>query len=249
MARSCGSTRMRRAGRTHRKPGANCGGGRGPRSLSRAGRAGRPRDSAGGADEYASVTERADRPDRAAIGDRRSEDAGSRLRRTGAEPQLIDMTALGAAAQAARVTIYVLQLEIPILDASERTASPTLQADLQAREDGLARLAGTARGALLRLVGAVVPVQPDPAGAVRLLPGGVRGHTGGSGWPPASNRCVDRRCGDSPRQAGLSRHGPVAERASTISSCACCGVQGLPRNHVAVAEPFEDERTGSIGCS
>ena len=71
-----------------------------------------------------------------------------------AEPQLVDMTALGAAAQAARVTIYVLQLEIPILDASERTASPTLQADLQAREDGLVRLAGTARGALFHLVGA-----------------------------------------------------------------------------------------------
>ena len=71
-----------------------------------------------------------------------------------AEPQLIDMTALGAAAQAARVTIYVLQLEIPILDASDRTVSPTLQADQQAREDGLVRLAGTTRGALFRLVGA-----------------------------------------------------------------------------------------------
>ena len=71
-----------------------------------------------------------------------------------AEPQLIDMTALGAAAQAARVTIYVLQLEIPIVDASDRTVSPTLQADLQAREDGLVRLAGTARGAHFRLVGA-----------------------------------------------------------------------------------------------
>ena len=64
------------------------------------------------------------------------------------------MTALGAAAQAARVTIYVLRLEIPILDASDRTVSPTLQADQQAREDGLVRLAGTARGALFRLVGA-----------------------------------------------------------------------------------------------
>jgi VWFA-related protein len=71
-----------------------------------------------------------------------------------AEPQLVDMTALGAAAQAARVTIYVLQLEVPILDASEPKISPTLQADLQAREDGLVRLAGTARGAHFRLVGA-----------------------------------------------------------------------------------------------
>lgn len=71
-----------------------------------------------------------------------------------AEPQLIDLTALGAAAQAARVTIYVLQLEIPIFDASEQKISPTLQADIEARAEGLARLAGSARGALFRLVGA-----------------------------------------------------------------------------------------------
>jgi hypothetical protein len=30
-----------------------------------------------------------------------------------AEPQLFDLTSLGAAAQAARVTVYVLQLEAP----------------------------------------------------------------------------------------------------------------------------------------
>ena len=71
-----------------------------------------------------------------------------------AEPQLIDLTALGAAAQAARVTIHVLQLETPMLDASTDTVSPTLFPDMQLRADGLARLAGSAKGGLFRLVGA-----------------------------------------------------------------------------------------------
>ena len=71
-----------------------------------------------------------------------------------AEAQLIDLTALGAAAQAARVTIYVLQLETPLLDASSDSVSPTLFADMQLRADGLARLAGSARGGHFRLVGA-----------------------------------------------------------------------------------------------
>jgi VWFA-related protein len=71
-----------------------------------------------------------------------------------AEPQLFDLTSLGAAAQAARVTLYVLQLETPIFEAADTTTSPTMQADRQARADGLARLAGTARGALFHLVGA-----------------------------------------------------------------------------------------------
>lgn len=70
-----------------------------------------------------------------------------------AEPQLIDLTALGAAAQAARVTLHVLQLEVPILDASSDTVSPSLYADMQLKADGLARLAGSARGGLFRLVG------------------------------------------------------------------------------------------------
>ncbi len=71
-----------------------------------------------------------------------------------AEPQLFDLTSLGAAAQAARVTLYVLQLETPVFEAADTTTSPTMQADRQARGDGLARLAGTARGALFHLVGA-----------------------------------------------------------------------------------------------
>ena len=71
-----------------------------------------------------------------------------------AEPQLFDLTAIGAAAQAARVTIYVLQLDVPIVEASDTRVSPSAQLDRQLRGDGLARLAGSARGALFQLVGA-----------------------------------------------------------------------------------------------
>jgi len=75
-----------------------------------------------------------------------------------AEPQLVDLTALGVAAQEARVTIYVLQLETPLFDASDDRVSPTLFEDTQIRADGLARLAGAAKGALFRLVGS----DPEP---------------------------------------------------------------------------------------
>jgi VWFA-related protein len=70
-----------------------------------------------------------------------------------AEPQLIDLTSLGAAAQAARVTLHVLQLDVPILEASTDTVSPSLYPDMQLKADGLARLAGSARGGLFRLIG------------------------------------------------------------------------------------------------
>ena len=70
-----------------------------------------------------------------------------------AEAQLFDLTPLGAAAQAARVTIYVLQLDVPLIEASDTRVSPSAQFDRQLRADGLARLAGSARGALFQLVG------------------------------------------------------------------------------------------------
>lgn len=71
-----------------------------------------------------------------------------------AEPQQIDMTALGVAAHAARVTVYVLQLDRPILDAATDVVSPTMMPDMQLRTDGLHRVSGSARGALFTLVGA-----------------------------------------------------------------------------------------------
>ncbi len=70
-----------------------------------------------------------------------------------AEPNQIDLTALGAAAQEARVTIYVLQLDAPLADATSDRISPTMTEDIRLRADGLARLAGAARGALFPLVG------------------------------------------------------------------------------------------------
>ena len=71
-----------------------------------------------------------------------------------AEPQLFDLSALGAAAHAAHVTIYVLKLETAMLDSSTSELSPTVNADVNLRADGLSRLAGTARGAMFKLVGA-----------------------------------------------------------------------------------------------
>ena len=80
-----------------------------------------------------------------------------------AEPQLFDLSALGAAAHEAQVTVYVLQLETPLVDAADDRISPTIQADTNLRGDGLARLAGSARGAMFRLVGA------DPQPFRRIL--------------------------------------------------------------------------------
>lgn len=70
-----------------------------------------------------------------------------------AEPRHFDFSELGAAAQAARVSIYVLQLEIPTFEAAQDRISPTFMQDIQTRGDGLARVAGAAKGAFFRLVG------------------------------------------------------------------------------------------------
>lgn len=70
-----------------------------------------------------------------------------------AEPQLFDFAELAAAAQAAQVAVYVLQLEMPVFEAAQDRLSPSAAEDDRLRTDGLARLAGAARGALFRIVG------------------------------------------------------------------------------------------------
>jgi VWFA-related protein len=74
-----------------------------------------------------------------------------------AEPRYIDFSSLAAAAREARVSIYALHMDAPTFEAADRFVSPTRMRDQQLREDGLARLAGSARGAMFRLVGS------DPA--------------------------------------------------------------------------------------
>jgi VWFA-related protein len=70
-----------------------------------------------------------------------------------AEPRFVDLSPLAAAAAAARVSIYVLQLETPLADVATQQLSPTLVEDAQLRSDGLSRLAGVAGGTLFRLAG------------------------------------------------------------------------------------------------
>ncbi len=74
-----------------------------------------------------------------------------------AEPREVDFSALATAAHQARVSIYALHMDTPTFEAVDRFVSPTRIRDQQLREDGLARLAGSARGAMFRLVGS------DPA--------------------------------------------------------------------------------------
>lgn len=69
------------------------------------------------------------------------------------DPRRVDLARLSAEAQAARVSIYALHLEVPIFEAAQDRISPTLPRDLQVRGDGLARVAGAARGAVFRLAG------------------------------------------------------------------------------------------------
>lgn len=70
-----------------------------------------------------------------------------------AEPRYIDFSELAVAAHQARVSIYALHMDVPTFEAADRFISPTRMRDQQLREDGLARLAGSARGAMFRLVG------------------------------------------------------------------------------------------------
>jgi VWFA-related protein len=86
-----------------------------------------------------------------------------------ADPRLMDFAELAAAAQTARVSIYVLHMETPVFEASTDRVSPTFLRDVQMRGDGLARLAGSARGAVFRLVGS------DPA-PFRRIANELAGH-------------------------------------------------------------------------
>ena len=69
------------------------------------------------------------------------------------DPRRVDLAAMAAQAQAARVTIYGVPIETPAFDASHDRVSPTALRDLNLRHDGVARVAGAARGAVVRQVG------------------------------------------------------------------------------------------------
>jgi VWFA-related protein len=79
------------------------------------------------------------------------------------DPRLIDLGQLAIAARDARVTIYGLHMEAPVFEAAQDRVSPSLLQDTQVRSDGLARIAGAARGAMFRLVGS------DPRSFERIL--------------------------------------------------------------------------------
>ena len=69
------------------------------------------------------------------------------------DPRRVDLSQLAAQAQAARVTIYGLQLEVPTFEAAQDRVSPTASRDLNVRHDGVSRVVGAARGAVFRQVG------------------------------------------------------------------------------------------------
>jgi VWFA-related protein len=69
------------------------------------------------------------------------------------DPRRVDLARLAAEAHAARVTIYGLQLDVPVFEASQERVSPTAARDVNVREDGVGRVAGAARGAVFRQVG------------------------------------------------------------------------------------------------
>jgi VWFA-related protein len=69
------------------------------------------------------------------------------------DARLIDLGQLAAESRDARVAIYGLHMETPLFEAAQDRISPTMLQDVQIKGDGLARLAGAARGAMFRLVG------------------------------------------------------------------------------------------------
>jgi VWFA-related protein len=69
------------------------------------------------------------------------------------DPRRVDLSRFAAEAQAARVTMYGLQLEVPVFEAAQDRVSPTAARDLNVRHDGVSRLVGAARGAVFRQVG------------------------------------------------------------------------------------------------
>ena len=81
------------------------------------------------------------------------EDSRGVVGRDGGRPAPDRLGKVAAEAQAARVSIYALHLEVPVFEAAQDRISPTLARDLQVKGDGLARVAGAARGAVFRLAG------------------------------------------------------------------------------------------------
>lgn len=69
------------------------------------------------------------------------------------DPRRVDLARFAAQAQAARVTIYGLQLEVPSFEAAQERLSPTFLRDVQVRHDGVALVTAAARGAVFRQVG------------------------------------------------------------------------------------------------
>ena len=68
------------------------------------------------------------------------------------ERDISEVAWLGPLAARGQVTLYVLQLEPPAFDATNSQSSPTRTADIQVGQDGLAHLAGVARGSVFRVV-------------------------------------------------------------------------------------------------
>jgi VWFA-related protein len=67
------------------------------------------------------------------------------------EREVTELNWLGPLAARGQVTLYVLQLEPPIFDATNSRSSPTRRADIDLGQDGLSHLAGVARGTVFRV--------------------------------------------------------------------------------------------------